>query len=233
MDASRKTSAAKNLDGQRAERTLRNLQKVLRHDLPTQLVAIQGLLQLLSLDEEHNLSDQGQEYLRRLRSAGQRAIEMAETIKKICQPAPPVRTEPIVLRDLCQEVIVEGKRLRTQADVRVRFALRTNTVIADRQILHRSLSHLFRAVVPPTTSGVAAVEFGSQNGGECVEIWIGRYDNAAKEQPGARIDTFNLDELKGLENRLELLYVQELIDGVGGTLKGASGRRWYSLAIPV
>lgn len=67
----------------RSERLLRGMHKVVSHDLPNQMVAVQGLLQLLSLEETNRLSEEGREYLRRLQNAARRTAELTRFLKEM------------------------------------------------------------------------------------------------------------------------------------------------------
>src|SRR5262249_37260293 len=59
------------------DRLLACFRKAFNHDLPNQLVAIQGLLQVLRLDEADRLSPQGQACLERVIAAPDRAHDVA------------------------------------------------------------------------------------------------------------------------------------------------------------
>ena len=55
------------------------MQKALGHELPNQLIAVQGLARLLDTETER-LSDDGKEYLQRLGAAAQRSHEMVRAL---------------------------------------------------------------------------------------------------------------------------------------------------------
>src|SRR5438552_1922652 len=66
-----------------AERVLAYMQPALGHDLPNLLVAVQGLLQILELDERDRLSSDGRDYLRRLSATTQRAQALVRMLKDL------------------------------------------------------------------------------------------------------------------------------------------------------
>lgn len=91
------------------DRLLALLQKVLGHDLPNQLIAVQGLAQLLDADAGDRLGDDGREYLHRLSAAAQRAHEtihsLADLIRALRAPRSVLRVPvPDVVREAAQEV---------------------------------------------------------------------------------------------------------------------------------
>src|SRR5260370_33622907 len=89
----------------RSDRLLRAMHKVLSHDLPNQIVAVQGLLQLLSLEESARLSADGCEYLRRLQNAARRTAELGRFLKDMEQLGGfTIQTGPVALADLAREL---------------------------------------------------------------------------------------------------------------------------------
>ena len=56
----------------RIDHLLALLQKALGHDLPNQLLAIQGLARQLEMDQTERLDDEGKDYLCRLAAAARR-----------------------------------------------------------------------------------------------------------------------------------------------------------------
>jgi light-regulated signal transduction histidine kinase (bacteriophytochrome) len=67
----------------RSSRLLRTMHTVLSHDLPNQVVALQSLLQMLELEEAGRLSEEGQEYVTRLRRVAGKAGAMARFLKEM------------------------------------------------------------------------------------------------------------------------------------------------------
>jgi light-regulated signal transduction histidine kinase (bacteriophytochrome) len=70
-------------DSNQAARLAEHLQRIHNHDLPNEMVALQSLLQLLSIEESKNLSGEGQEYLRRLQNAARRASNLVRLLKEM------------------------------------------------------------------------------------------------------------------------------------------------------
>ena len=100
----------------RSDRLLRSMQKVIRHDLPNQMVALVSLLQLLSAEETTRLSADGREYVRRLQNATVRASEMLRFLKQMEQLNSFVpRLEKISVPPLARELQGERRGLHRAA----------------------------------------------------------------------------------------------------------------------
>ncbi len=87
-------------DGASADRLaplLAALQQALGHDLPNQLIAVQGLARLLELEQGERLSAEGRDYLARLAAAAARAhalvAELAGLVRQARQAPPPAPTD--------------------------------------------------------------------------------------------------------------------------------------------
>ncbi len=66
-----------------AERTRQFLDRVVRilgHDLPNHLIALQGLARLLAVEEEERLSSEGKEYVARMTAVAERAHTLAVSL---------------------------------------------------------------------------------------------------------------------------------------------------------
>jgi hypothetical protein len=90
----------------RFQRLFAACQRGLNHDLTNQLVALQGLLQLLEMDEFDRLTPTGQEYLKRLKSVGQRTLSLARTLRDLTRVVEPAtRPEVVHLPTLVDEIL--------------------------------------------------------------------------------------------------------------------------------
>jgi hypothetical protein len=65
------------------DRLLKQMHQVCSHDLPNQMVVLQSLLTLLSIEESANLGDEGREFVRRLQSATRHASGMVRFLKEM------------------------------------------------------------------------------------------------------------------------------------------------------
>ncbi len=127
-----------------ADRLLAQVHQVCSHDLPNQLVVLQSLLKLLSLEESANLGAEGREYVRRLQSATGHASGMVRFLKEMGSVKSRVaRKEPIALIQLGREL--QGG-LRHQYPER-RFAFqwdwRVPTIMGDGRLYVQAILELF------------------------------------------------------------------------------------------
>src|SRR5437870_1875703 len=85
----------------RAERLLACYRQAVGHELPNQLVAIQGLVRVLEFEEGARLSAEGRDYLQRLAAAAQRTHALLRTLAAIGRVGrEPVGPEPLALADV-------------------------------------------------------------------------------------------------------------------------------------
>jgi light-regulated signal transduction histidine kinase (bacteriophytochrome) len=240
MDASSNTSAespepARDSGKQlaRAERVLASFQQVLNHDLPNQMVAIQGLLQVLELEEGSRLSAEGQDYVRRLAAVTRRVQDMLATLKAILKAgAEPGPAEEVALADLAREVAAEIKQLCPGRTVTYHVRLAALTVKARRGPLHRALVELIRAVLLEKDGAECHVRVESRPVAAGVELVIGRWQEQAAElaqAPAAGSE-------RPCANRLGLILARELADTWGGTLavtEEVGHGKLFSVLVPV
>ena len=197
---------------QRLERRLEIIRKAVGHDLPNQLVVIQGLLQLLVLEESSRVSAEGQEYMRRLGGASARALEMVHLLKNIMRVGTqPEKGEAISLKELAGEVAAEIKQLSPGTVIEYHFSRDAQDVTAGRVNVHQALGGLLRLAA--TMPGAGLLGLGSRRAGEDVEIWVGPGPPPQKTLPVSSSTN------KELENRLEWLLIRELGETWGGILR--------------
>jgi hypothetical protein len=84
-------SSADGVSADRLAHLLAVLRQALGHDLPNQLIAVQGLARLLELEQGERLGAEGRDYLGRLAAgaaaAHARVAELAELVRQ-ARPAP-------------------------------------------------------------------------------------------------------------------------------------------------
>lgn len=132
----------------RSERLLHGMHKVLSHDLPNQMVALKGLLQLVELEEAKRLSAEGREYLRRLQIAAARAVDLARFLKEMDRLNTfAIRPETIQLEALGREL--EGDLRRHGGDAKVVFNWRWDapTLEGDPRIFRAAFSELWSVLL--------------------------------------------------------------------------------------
>jgi light-regulated signal transduction histidine kinase (bacteriophytochrome) len=215
---------------ERVQRRLQAVGKVLNHDLPNQLVVIQGLVQLLGLEENDRLSADGREYLRRLGGASTRALDMAQGLKTLARLSTAMeRPERITLKDLAEEVAVEIKKLFPGTSIVYDFP-KTVEVSASRRLLYQALVELVRLSF--SLGGTLLVQMDSERTADGVTITIG--------PGGARPTAASSPAVRAAadggvcESRLEYMLARELVDVAGGRLSwfdAPGGSRCFSILV--
>jgi len=186
---------------EQAARLLGHLRRVLGHDLGNQLVAVQGLLQVLQLEEGAHLGADGQDYLRRAIAAGQRVQAMVQALKELAQvgwqPAP---RETIRLDELAREIVAEVKTLRPACTLRWRLGAEAIRVSVHRRELHEGLRQMVCCLIPTEASASLRVEIHSRRSAAGVELSV----ETVAPAPAS--------------NNLDWILAQELLRASGGSL---------------
>ncbi len=204
----------------RAERFLDHLRKALSHDVSNQLVAVQGLLQLLQMEEAPRLSPEGQDYVRRAGSAAQRAQALVGTLKELARLGSehvPAR-EVISLDGLARELAAEVKALHPACSLECRLAHDAVRVAAPGRLLHQALLRLLRSLLPPGGSA-RRVGIRSRRTPAGVELTVAESPPEGRSAPAPppRHDADG-EAAAATAERLDWALVQELAAACGGTL---------------
>jgi light-regulated signal transduction histidine kinase (bacteriophytochrome) len=212
-----------------ADRLLRQMHQVCSHDLPNQLVVLQSLLKLLSLEESAGLSDEGQEFVRRLQNATRHAGAMARFLKEMASlQTRAARTERIALAELAREL--QGGLQHLYPARRFAFAWdwHVPAIVGDRRLYVQSILELY--------AGLAHA-----NGEHC------RLSASAREDADMIELAFQIEERlssdcsipparpRALEERMEIILAREWLALCGAgvevlSAEGAEAR--FSLIVP-
>jgi signal transduction histidine kinase len=201
----------------RAERVLACFQHTLNHDLPNQLVAIQGLLQILELEESERLSDDGRDYVRRLAGTTQRVQQMVATLKAIGKAASDAgAAEEVSLPDLAREAVAELKGMFPTRAVTYHLRFAVPSVRLSRRLLHRAVVEVLRLVFVNGDAEPLHVQMESRPAPGGALLTVGR--KGAGEEPGPDLGRLPAPEPTGEADKLALALVRELADAWGGSL---------------
>jgi light-regulated signal transduction histidine kinase (bacteriophytochrome) len=156
----------------RADRLLRGMHKVVRHDLPNQLVAVHALLALLDQEESPRLSETGREYVRRLQNAAQRASELTRFLAEMERiSAIDVKNEPVFLDRLTRDLLEALRRRHAgwswTADT---HHFHHPVVPGDARVYQEALVELVSGSAAPTGDGRIHVQ--SSRRGDSVDVEI-------------------------------------------------------------
>jgi signal transduction histidine kinase len=219
----------------RTERLLACFQKALGHELPNQLVAVQGLVQLLREEEAERLSPEGRECLQRLAGVVQRAHALVRELADVGRAVRGQDAGPgeACLREAAQEVLAEVKQLSPAAPIEY-HVLDPGTPLpfseaSLRQVLGGLLRHAVRRRAPDRP---LRLEVGARNADGAVELWLA--DDGPALSPAEQRQPF--EPFLGADQGLGLLLSALLVDGWGGVLRvrsepGAGTR--YTAVIPL
>lgn len=211
------------------ERRFRAMQKVINHDLPNQLVAIHGLLQLLSQDESARLSADGQEILRRLQGTSARVLETAHLLKLLGKAGDShERPAIIALADLSEETAAEAKQAIPSLVVDTLFPPGLEQVSAAPRALHQAVVLLLKLAAQLNGAPLTRLIVGAAEAPAGRELTIG-----FSKRDGQAGNATNWSA-RALEDRLETLLARELIWAAGGELRiseDASRERLFAIML--
>jgi signal transduction histidine kinase len=195
-----------------SERLLACYRQALGHELPNQLVAIQGLVRLLQLDEADRLSAEARDYLDRLAGLARRAHDLARELAELGRagpgPAPPADVAEVVA-----EAAAEVKQLCPGRPFEYHVGGESSSFpvpyLALRQVLVRLLRHAV-GVGPPDRP--LRVEVQTRPG---PELWVG------DDGPGLPADTLArvFEPFVPAQAGVGLFAVRHLAEAWGGTAR--------------
>jgi signal transduction histidine kinase len=210
---------------EQAEQLLACFRQAVGHDLPNQLIAIQGLLNILALEETERLSPDGQEYLQRLLAATERAHALVSSLAELGRiRSNNQRPEMLSLKEVAQEVAARLNHLYSGRTIEYDWPEPAFHLEVPRLALEQVLLHLMRNAVQaarddlPIRIEVHARAIATQR-----EFWI--TDN------GRGLTTEQLHQLRelfcgrtpvGLGEGLGLVLVRQYVFRWGGRLSVAS-----------
>lgn len=204
---------------------LASLRPLLHHDLPNQLVALHGLLQMLRIEEQAHLSAEGREFLDRLLALSERLQQVLTGIRSLSkllwESAVPER---IPLSDLIREVAATTRQLFPARSLTYHLTVSLNEVWGIRRHLASLLVELVRLLAQAgETARVVHLLARHGDGSAELLIWggLGPALGGAAQPPGVGFseDAGDMDlELLGPDQRLSLLLVRELACACGGRL---------------
>lgn len=191
---------------ERAQRVLERLRKVFNHDLPNHLVAIEGLVRLLELDEEKHLSLEGKEYLNRLSAAASRVQKMARQLRELARLGTrQEKPERVDLNEMLREVQAALNQLCPSVRIEYRFSLEALAVRAGRRSLTQALIELLGGALSASSHPKVAITLGSTPVPKGIDLW----------------STLHLPPRTALDP-LTLTLIEELLADCGGTLTTSS-----------
>lgn len=142
---------------------------VLSHDLKSPIFSIDGFSDLLLTDYESRLDEEGQDFLRRIRSSAQQMKrvldEMSQMVKLLGRPN---AKRPTSLREVVEEVLLKYNFQIEEGGVQVTVADDLPTVEADPEKIREAIGALVSNALffndRPKGERTLAIESGAANG---------------------------------------------------------------------
>jgi signal transduction histidine kinase len=197
----------------RAEQLLEHLRRVLSHDLPNQLVAVRGLLQL-QLEERSRSGGDSLEYVERAVAATQRAQATVLALKELAQLGCVKETpEGVSLDELAREIAAEVKILHPACTLEWQLERDAVRLAAPRRLLHQGLLRLLRSLLPPGRPAPVRLEIHSRRTAAAVELSVADFPHEVREdrprQPSAAA---------ARDESLDRILAEEFLAACGGGL---------------
>lgn len=163
-------SATSERGDDRAARLLRGMHRVVSHDLPNQLVALQSLLQLLHADEWDHLGPEGRAHLAQLVGAAERTGAQVRFLKEMarlhrCQP----HVEEVALAPLGREL--QGELAECAGAPSFAWDWQVTAVRADARQLGLALRELLHVLLEGAPAA-CRIEGTSRTVGDDVEVIV-------------------------------------------------------------
>jgi signal transduction histidine kinase len=130
-------------DSNLTEEELLRLFSVLSHDLKSPIFSIDGFSELLLSDYAGKLDDEGQDFLRRIRSSAQQMKRVLEEVSHMLKLlARPNARRPTPLREIVEEVMLKYNYLVEEGGVRVDIPAELPTVDVDPEKIRETIGAL-------------------------------------------------------------------------------------------
>ncbi len=197
------------------ERLLACFQRALGHELPNQLVALQGLARLVEQDQAPRLSDEGRAILLRLADLARRSDVLVRALAEIGRlTRDPGPVEAVPLLDVAREAAAEVNLLSSGWSVEYHFTPEASVLPVSRRSLRFVLIHLMRNAVQAGGGRAKPLEVGSRRTAEGVEWWVSDDGRGIPDAAQGR-----LFECFAGGAGLGLFLVRQLVAGWGGAVR--------------
>jgi signal transduction histidine kinase len=204
------------------ERLLACFQKALGHELPNQLVAIQGLARVLEEEEGGRLDDDGRDYLRRLGAAAQRAHELVNALAAMGRAlrSPPA-AEPVSLAEAFREAVAEVTHAGGAPAAGFRGPRADAVLVVPRVQLREVLVQLLANALQAAGERPPVVEAGARETARGGEFWLADNGRGLSDRQLARL--FEPFASAGPTRKgLGLFLVRQVVEGWGGGVRVGS-----------
>lgn len=159
---------------QRLDLLLSALRHALGHGLPTQFVAVQGLLRLLELEQGDRLDAEGRDYLRRAVAAAERAQALVGALNEVVRAwQEDGCPQPVDLAALAEEVGNEFKYLYPDLTIEYDFPVPSPLWRAPRTVLRKLIVQVASRCVPTAPADrTPRLGIGARSATGRLEVWV-------------------------------------------------------------
>jgi signal transduction histidine kinase len=218
-----------------AEQLFSLLQKALGHELPNQLIAVQGLARLLQSEVGDRLGNDGQEYLQRLAAAAQRSHEMVRALAdflRALRTASPITR--VALPDVIREATAELNLLYPGRQIEYHFPETGPYLLMPAIVVRQIAGHLLRNALQSSTfpagPGRAAsgsdrskeeqrIDVGVRESDSAVLFWVRDHGAGwSREQMEKLFEPFACRDTSGAGFGLGLVLARQLVENWGGSI---------------
>lgn len=204
------------------DRLLFVLQKALGHELPNRLIAIQGFAQLLGLEESERLGPDGQDYLKRLSVATQRAATLVKGLAELVRSARASEiAERFSLSEAWREAAAELKQLAPGAIIEYDCEEAGPYVQRSRAAFRQVAAHLLRnACQAAAPERPLRLTIGARETANTIAFWVS--DNGRGFPTGQLeklFEPFAGRDASATGAGLGLILVRQIVESWGGTLE--------------
>jgi two-component system OmpR family sensor kinase len=159
---------------EQVEKLLDCFQKALGHELPNQLVALQGLARLLEAEKGSQLDEEGRACLDRVASLAQRVGQLVRALAdldRLCRDPEPATA--VSLAEAAGEAVAEVKVLYPGSLIEYHLQDRMPVVTLPRRALHQVLLQLLRnAAQAAVPSRPLRIDVGARTRSDGVVLWV-------------------------------------------------------------
>lgn len=199
------------------ERLLGCFQKALGHELPNQLVALQGLARLIEMEQADRLDDEGRAHLLRLADLVRRTDGLVRVLAEIGRLMRERGTAEVSsLSDVAREAAAEVSVSISGWSIRYAFDPEATALPVSPRSLRLVLVHLLRNAVQAAGGAASQVEIGSRRIADGVEWWVKDDGRGLAETQAIRLfECF----VGGATASLGLFVVRQVVAEWGGALR--------------
>jgi len=207
------TTMATESDTDRADHLLRVMHPVFSHDLPNQMVAMQGLLQLIEQHVSFQSGPEGREYFKRLTRVAGRAANMVQFLKEVGRlDTYERRVDEISLAKVVRQIQLELHQQMHPTAVDCILSGDVATVRVDARLLSLAIVEIARSLAERRAIASGTLFITGQRGdkGPRLAVQLSWSEPPATSRPHVRPEP--------LDNRLEIVLARELLAAWGAKL---------------